>query len=161
MEMFDAKRLAIAMAAMAVLVMACSSETPPIQGDGGTDTSDPAIHDQYFIEGGGTTGGPVDGLFVMWFVDDPSGDPVVGIRVMVGNDPETALTGETDSDGRVVFEDESLVGPIDVHFLAQDYPVGSIYGLNASYVTIKCRRKCEHTTHLSMGIRRAGRQLCH
>ncbi len=141
--MFNAMRVAMVMAAMAVLVIACSNETPPIQGDGGTDTGDPIDHDQHFIEGGGTTGGPVDGLLVMWFVDDPSGDPIVGTRVMVGNDPDTALTGETDSDGRVVFEDESLTGPIDVHFLAQDYPVGSIYGLNATYITLE-RQKSDY-----------------
>jgi hypothetical protein len=143
MKMLDTKSVAITMAAIASLVMACSNQKPPLVGDGGTDTSDPANHDQYFIEGGGTTGGPVDGLFVMWFVDDPSDDPISGIRVMVGNDPETALTGESDSDGRVVFEDESLVGPIDVHFLAQGYPVGSIYGLNASYVTLE-RQKSDY-----------------
>ncbi len=141
--MFYTMRVAMVMAAMAVLVMACSNETPPIQGDGGTNTDDPAAHDQYFIEGGGTTGGPVDGLFVMWLVDDPSGDPIADTRVMVGNDPDTALTGETDSGGRVVFEDESLAGPIDVHFLAQGYPVGSIYGLNVSYITLE-RQKSDY-----------------
>jgi hypothetical protein len=150
--MFNTRRVAVMMAAMAFIVIACSSEKPPYAGDGGTNTDDPADHDQHFIEGGGTTGGSVDGLLVMWFMDDPSGDPIVGTRVMVGNDPETSLTGETDSDGRVVFEDESLTGPVDVHFLAQDYPVGSIYGLNAAYITLERQKSDYDPQHSTITI---------
>lgn len=111
--------------------------------DTDADTDDPSTHDDHFIEGGGSTGGPVDGLFVMWLVDDPGGDPIAGARVMIVDDEESAVTGETDDDGRVVFEDASLEGPLDVHVLAEGYPAGSLFGVDATYVTIE-RQRSDH-----------------
>ncbi|MBW2276955.1 MAG: carboxypeptidase regulatory-like domain-containing protein [Deltaproteobacteria bacterium] len=113
--------------------LGCSDDAPSEQPDAGPDGGS---YDDHIIEGGGTTGGPVDGLLVLWFFDDPSGDPIEGVQVMVGNDSTTALTGTTDADGQVVFEDPSLSGPTDVHYLHDDYPAGSLYGLNATYVTL-------------------------
>lgn len=131
----------IAVAAIALSVApltgGCSDDGPPdLETDGGADGGD-GDHDQHIVEGGGFTGGPIDGLLVMWFFDEPSGDPIADFHVMVGNDPATALIGSTDAEGRVVFEDDSLQGPVDVHSYREGYSAGSIIGLDATYATIE------------------------
>ncbi|MFO8074480.1 MAG: hypothetical protein R6V85_21675 [Polyangia bacterium] len=130
-----------AMAAVALLVTplaaGCSDDGPPaLEPDGGEDGGD-GDYDQHIVEGGGFTGGPIEGLLVMWFFDEPSGDPLADVHVMAGNDPASALIGTTDADGRVVFEDDSLEGPVDVHSFKEGYSAGSLYGLDATYATIE------------------------
>lgn len=121
------------LALLLTAVLGCSDDAPAELADAGPDAGN---YDEHIVEGGGTTGGPIDGLLVLWYFDDPSGDPIEGVRVMVGSDPDTALTGTSDESGQVVFEDSSLSGPTDVHYLHEDYAVGSLYGVNATYVTL-------------------------
>jgi len=123
----------VVLALVSPLIGGCGDSQPAEQPDAGPDGGS---YDEHIIEGGGTTGGPIDGLLVLWFFDDPSNDPIEGVQVMVGGDPETALTGASDATGQVVFEDPTLSGPTDVHYLHDDYPAGSMYGLNATYVTL-------------------------
>lgn len=126
------------LAPMMVALLGCSNAPSADSVDAGLDASpDAGNYDEHIIEGGGTTGGPIDGLLVIWCFDDPSGDPIEGMEFMVGNDPETALLGTTDASGRVVFEGASLSGPQDVHHFHEGYPVGSAYGINATYVTME------------------------
>jgi hypothetical protein len=120
--------------AIAALVLLCGSGCGESQ-----PAAQPPSYDEHMIAGGGTTGGPIDGLLVLWYFDEPSGQPIEGMRVMVGGDPSSALTATSDANGRVVFEDPSLSGPTDVHSLADGYPAGSMYGLNATYVTLERR----------------------
>jgi hypothetical protein len=114
--------------------LGCSNDAPAELHDAGPDGGS---YDEHIIDGGGTTGGPIDGLLVIWFFNDPSGDPIEGVKVMAGSDPDTALTATTDASGQVLFEDASLSGPTDVHYLHDDYPAGSLYGVNATYVTLE------------------------
>jgi len=121
------------LALLLAVPLGCSDDAPAEIPDAGADGGG---YDEHVIEGGGTTGGPIDGLLVLWFLDDPSGEPIEGVKVMVGDDSDTALTAVTDADGQVVFEDASLGGPTDVHYLHEDYPVGSLIGVNATFVTL-------------------------
>ena len=126
-------------AGLLALAAACSDDPPDLGGDGGADgdTDGDADHDDYLIEGGGTAGGPIDGLLVIWFFDDPSGEPIEGVQVMVGDSAADALVGTTDADGRVVFEDESLAGPVAVHGYAEGYALTTLAGLDATYLTVQ------------------------
>ncbi len=72
---------------------------------------------------------------MLWYFDDHSDAPIEGVRVMVGDDPDTALTGTTDAGGRVVFEDPSLIGPLNIHSLGDGYPAASVFGLDATFAT--------------------------
>jgi hypothetical protein len=121
-------------AALALALGSGCGESSPAAQDAGPDS-----YDEHLIEGGGTTGGPIDGLLVLWYFDEPTGEPIAGMRVMVGSDSGSALTGTTDINGQVIFEDPSLSGPTDVHSLADGYPAGSLLGLNATFVTLERR----------------------
>jgi len=134
-------RVTLALAAMA-LGGGCSDSSEAESGsdadaDGDADTDGDA--DLSFVDGGGTTGGPIAGLLQVWVVDDISGEPIGGAKVMVGSDAADALLGETGADGGALFEDASLDGPVDLHVLADGYALVSMYGLDASSLTLSMR----------------------
>jgi hypothetical protein len=111
---------------------------PDAGGDAGTDT-DTGPAEPSFYAGGGTGGGPIDGVVNLYLFDEVSGEGIEGARVMLGDDPDAALTGTTDADGLVVFEDASLTGAVNLHALADGYSAESYLGLGASNATFALR----------------------
>lgn len=118
----------------------CWGDVVSIYPDGGTDTgtgSGPV--EPEFIPGGGVGGGPITGRINLYFFDEATGNGIQGASVMLGSDPETALLGETDVDGLVVFEATDLAGPVDLHVWAEGYSIESYYGLGATNATLAVR----------------------
>jgi hypothetical protein len=119
----------ITLLALAAVTAACWGEVKDIfPADGGGGGSD-APSDPVFYPGGGVGGGPLDGQLNLYLIDQVTGAPIAGARVMVGDAPETALLGETDADGLVVFLDAALAGSADVHAFADGYVLESTLAL--------------------------------
>ncbi len=122
-------------AMMALVASGCGEDPADLDTGTGTET-DAGNYDDNIVEGGGTEGGPIDGLLVIWFFDAATGDPIQGTLVQVGDDAATGLTETADENGRVVFQDASLSGPVNFHYMADGYTNTSVYGFNATYITI-------------------------
>lgn len=60
---------------------------------------------------GGLSGAPLNGSLKVLVYDNYSGSPIPGAYVLVGDDAATALTGQADSSGVLVFNDASLTSP--------------------------------------------------
>jgi len=121
--------------ALAIGAVGCWGDVVPIYPDGGVDAStdtDTGPAEPVFYPGGGTGGGPIDGAVNVFFFDEASGERIEGARVMLGDDPGSALLGTTDADGLVVFEHASLTGTVNLHVLADGYSAESIVGLGAA-----------------------------
>jgi len=87
--------------------------------------------------GGGVGSGEIDGEINVFVTDSASGDPIEGADVRIGAaDAKDPLTGETDEDGLVVFQDPSLSGAQIVTAGAQDYPSATWFGVGGAVVTI-------------------------
>lgn len=87
--------------------------------------------------GGGLSGGPVDGTLNVTVVADGAVSNVIpGALVMVGNDPTTARRGTTDNRGSITFSAADLKGPLTVHASAHCFCRSSIVDLDARDVTI-------------------------
>lgn len=134
--------IAVVWMALALGSAGCWGEVVPIYpdggGDAGTDT-DTGPPEPVFYEGGGTGGGPIDGLVNLYLFDEASGEGIEGARVMLGDDPDTALTGTTDAEGLIVFEDPSLTQTVNLHALADGYSAESYLALGAANATLALR----------------------
>ncbi|MFO8072208.1 MAG: hypothetical protein R6V85_10080 [Polyangia bacterium] len=110
--------------------------------DTGTQAGQPQL-----IEGGGAGGGSIDGSLAVFAVDEESGDPVAGARVMLARGEGDATTGESDDQGRADFEEQGLEGPLDLHVLADGYVLESAVGIDAAWVTLPLRPELGLTEH--------------
>jgi hypothetical protein len=127
---------------LALLAVGCWGDVVPNKADGGADTdsgSDTGPPEPEFYAGGGTGGGPIDGLVNVFFYDEATGERLVGAQVMLGDDPATALIETTDLYGLAVFDDAGLSGPVNLHVLAEGYSAESFIGLEASNATFAVR----------------------
>jgi hypothetical protein len=132
--------IAVGCFALAIPAAGCWGDVVPIYPDGGVDAAtDTGPPEPEIFPGGGTGGGPISGVLNVYFVDEVTGDGIEGAQVMLGNDPETALTGTTDAAGLVVFEDQTLTGTVDLHVLADGYSAESYLGLGAANATFVVR----------------------
>jgi len=127
----------VALAALAL--GGCWGDVNPIFPDGGgTDDTDLPPEPELY-PGGGVGGGPLDGHLNLYFIDEATGAGVAGARVMVGDDPGTALVGTTSADGLVAFHDPLLSGAVDVHAWVSGYALESTLALAWTNATIPLR----------------------
>jgi hypothetical protein len=127
-----------ALVALAALALGgCWGDVSSIFPDGGgTDDTDPTPE---LYPGGGVGGGPIEGHLNLYFIDEATGAGVAGVQVMVGDDPATALVGETGADGLVAFEDPALAVAANVHALADGYVFESTLQLAWTNATLLLR----------------------
>jgi hypothetical protein len=134
----DKRMVALAFAALAL--QGCWGEVGSIFPDGGADTGDTDTGpDPVLYPGGGVGGGPIAGHLSLYFIDEATGAAIAGAKVMVGDDPSTALVGETSADGLVVFDDPALSGPVDVHAFADGHVLESTLALAWANATLLLR----------------------
>jgi len=87
--------------------------------------------------GGGLSGGPIDGTLNVTVVADGAISNVIpGALVIVGNDPKSARRGVTDKRGSITFSSDGLRGPVTVHASAKCFCRASIVDFDAKDVTV-------------------------
>ncbi len=100
---------------------------------------DPPKRDLTPMPGGGTTGGPISNVLTV-FVLDPQGEPVP--RTLVRAElPFAGRNQLTDEDGRVDFFGKQYGELVALHVLDEAHQFASIYGLNASVLTVQLAPK--------------------
>lgn len=134
------KRSGVVLALAALALGGCWGDVNPIFPDGGagTDDTDPPPEPELY-PGGGVGAGPIDGCLNLYFVDETTGAALPGVQVMIGNDPLTALLGETAADGLVVLVDPALAGAVDVHAWTPGYVLETTLALAWTNATLLLR----------------------
>lgn len=107
-------------------------------GSGDDDTNippgPPAPRNVDPIAGGGTSGGRIDGVLTV-FVQDQDNMPIADADVLVVQDTARFIA-KTDAEGRVDFNEPGIDGSLSLHIFKDGFQYNSIYGFDASVVTI-------------------------
>ncbi|RMG12554.1 MAG: carboxypeptidase regulatory-like domain-containing protein, partial [Deltaproteobacteria bacterium] len=109
----------------------------PDAGDAGTPPIGNDVAPQP-LPGGGTTGGPIDGRVNVVVFGGDTGAPIEGAFVQVNADGARA-SGRTDAGGVFTWRVGGLLGPVDVHAVADGYALHSVYGLEAANLSVVLR----------------------
>lgn len=108
----------------------------------GCDTEDPAPPEPTTptprnvdpIDGGGTSGGTVDGVMTVFVLGDDN-KPIEGAVVILQSGTES-MTATSDAKGRLDFHGETLKAPVNVHVFAKNFTYTSVFGLSASVLSL-------------------------
>jgi len=95
------------------------------------NTPDPRL-----IEGGGVGDGAINGRVNIHVINGDTDEAIVGATILIGEPDETAMEGETDSDGLFTLDDGSLSGPTTVTVVADGYVTSTWFGANGANMTI-------------------------
>jgi len=113
---------------VAILVPACGgggSNTP--DAGFGDDTVDPVL-----VPGGGVTGAAIAGKLNVFVIAAETGDPLAGVQVQIGD----SLTGNTNTEGLVTFDDAGLTGAQTVTATAAGRVASTWIGVIGSSATL-------------------------
>jgi hypothetical protein len=115
-----------------VLTAACEAGTIPLIPDAEPDTNwAPLLQ-------GTTQRGPVQGHLIVFAYDNQ--DPLPGMQVILQFADGQRVDALTNDSGRADFYEPDLYGPMDLHFLHDDYHRRSWIGVDAGIVTVRMSR---------------------
>lgn len=83
---------------------------------------------------GGLSGGPIDGVINVTVVDSAMQLPLPGAWVVVGDDPDGALKGQTNARGQISLSAPDLTGPVTVHVAFDCFESTSFVAVDAQNV---------------------------
>lgn len=113
----------------ALVTSACGSGRERALGD----TKQPPQRTVERIPGGGTSGGRIAGALAVFVETERT--PVEGATVLL-EASGTTESKTTDTEGLVEFEIQGLAPPVAVHVFHPDHPFSSVFGLEASVITL-------------------------